>query len=174
MHHYRRYKKSTSRKQPLYLRVKIQILVIYSAFCCAQGINDPLAKIEKLDFHDLPLSNAVKERLENIIFLVSFSSAFCQENKELHLASIVRAEKLLSILSCILQGLPYELFIRVKRSQPFIRLARAWLRHGYWLKGIKCIALAFMKDPFASLDFFFKRSVFHGSSFARKLFRAHS
>ena len=171
---YRRYKESLTGTHSIDIHVKIQILILYSAFCRRKGMDDPLAKIKKLNFRNLPLSNNIKKYLTDVIFLMSFYPIFHEDNKISHLSSIMRAEKLLSNLPCILKNLPSPIFYYIKHSLPFIRLARAWLAHGYWFRGMKYIALAFITNPFASLDFFFKRSIFHGSSFVRKLFRAHS
>ena len=174
LYYYRRYKESLTRTYSSEAHIKVQTLVMYSAFCRTQGMNDPLAKVKKLNFNRLPLSSNVRKNFENIVFLLSFSPTFCQDNRVSHLADIVRAERLLSNLSCILQDLPPSFFLYIKRSQPFIRLSRAWLGQGYWFKGSKCIALAFMTDPWASMNFFFKRFVFHSLRFVGRLFRVFS
>ena len=174
LYSYRRYKESLTMIYSSEAHIKVQTLVMYSAFCRTQGMNDPLAKVKKLNFNRLPLSSNMRKNFENIVFLLSFSPTFCQDNRVSHLADIVRAERLLSNLPCILQDLPPSFFLYVKRSQPFIRLSRAWLGQGYWFKGSKCIALAFMTDPWASMNFFFKRLVFHSSRFVGRLFRVFS
>ncbi len=174
LYFYRRYKESLTKRHSFDIHVKIQILILYSTFCRTQGIGDPLTKIKKLNFRNLPLSNSMKKNFEKIAFVLSFSSIPYQCDKEFYLASLLHMEKLLSDLPCILQALPSSFFLCVKRSRPFIRLARAWVRHGYWFMGIKCIAFAFMTAPIGSLIFFFKSFIFHISRFARRLFYVHS
>ena len=170
LYYYRRYKESLTNVYSLDIHVKIQALVFYSALCRTQGKRDPLAKVKRLNFCNLPLPNTMKKHLEEIIFLLSFSSILYQDDKEFYLANLRRAENLLSNLSCISKDLPPPFSLYVKYSQPFIHLAHAWLGYGYWFKGIRCIALAFMTYPWASVIFFFKRFVFHSSRFIGRLF----
>ncbi len=174
LYFYRRYKESLTERYSFDIHVKIQILILCSTFCRTQGMSDPLAKIKKLNFHNLPLPNTMKKRFEEITFVLFFSSIPYQDDREFYLASLLRVGESLSNLPCILQDLPPSLFLYVKRSQPFIHLARAWMRQGYWFMGGKCIAFAFMTNPVDSLIFFSKRSVFHSSCFVRRLFCVHS
>ncbi len=174
LYYYRRYKESLTERYSSELHIKVQVLVVYSAFCRTQGMNDPLAKVKELNFCNLPFPNVVKRHIEDVIFLLSYSPVFNQNHRASHLSSIVRAGRLMSNLPCIIKNLPFSFFLYIKHSNPFIRLARAWLGHGYWFKGIKCIVFAFITEPIGSTVFFFKRFVFHISHVVRRLFRVLS
>ena len=170
LYYHRRYNQSITKVYSLDIHIKIQTLIVYSKFYRTHSMNDPLAKIKKLNFRNLPLPNIAKKCLEEIVFLFYFSSTLYQGGKIFSFTDILRVERLLLNLPWILQVLPSSLFLYIKDSRPFMNLARVWIRHGYLFMGAKCIIFAFMTDPLDSLIFCLKKSKVGKLRFARRLF----